>query len=66
MAEYYYNVKTKQVEEGPVSPVEDRMGPYASREDAARAFEIAAERNEKWEEEDKQRREEDSLWPEDN
>ncbi|MDO5644947.1 MAG: SPOR domain-containing protein [Dermabacter sp.] len=53
MTEYYYNVQTAQVEEGPHSPADHLMGPYATREDASRALEIAQERNEKWDEEDR-------------
>lgn len=49
--EFYYNLVTHQVEEGPQSRVEDRMGPYATREEAQRALETARERNESWDEE---------------
>jgi hypothetical protein len=52
MAEWWYNHKTGEVEEGPQSLGSDRDGPYATREDAARAPEIAAERARKWAEED--------------
>lgn len=52
MTEFYYNISTKQVEEGQKSSGDQLMGPYSSREEAARALEIAAERNEKWEEDD--------------
>ena len=52
MTQWYYNHKTGQVEEGPQSLGLDRDGPYATREDAARAPEIAQERARKWAEED--------------
>ena len=52
MTEWWYNNKTKQVEEGPQSLGSDRDGPYATREDAERAPEIAAERARKWAAED--------------
>ena len=52
MTEWWYNNKTKQVEEGPQSLGSDRDGPYASRAEAERAPEIAAERARKWAAED--------------
>ena len=52
MTQWWYNHKTGQVEEGPQSLGLDRDGPYATREDAARAPEIAQERARKWAEED--------------
>ena len=48
MTEWWYNNKTKQVEEGPQSLGGARDGPFASREDAQRAPEIIAERARKW------------------
>ncbi|UYG16262.1 SPOR domain-containing protein [Brachybacterium huguangmaarense] len=50
--DYYFNLETKQVEEGPQSPSNELMGPYATREEAARALQIAAQRNESWDDED--------------
>ena len=41
MTEWWYNHKTGEVEEGPQSLGSDRDGPFATREDAARAPEIA-------------------------
>jgi hypothetical protein len=52
MTQWWYNHKTHEVEEGPQSLASERDGPYASREDAARAPEIAAERSRKWAEEE--------------
>jgi hypothetical protein len=52
MTEWWYNHKTGEVEEGPQSLGSERDGPYATREDAARAPEIARERSRKWAEED--------------
>jgi hypothetical protein len=52
MTQWWYNHKTGQVEEGPQSLGLDRDGPYATREDAERAPEIAQERARKWAEED--------------
>jgi hypothetical protein len=55
MAEWWYNNKTGEVEESPKSPGPDRDGPYASREDAERAPEIARERARRWAEEEARR-----------
>lgn len=52
MTQWYYNRKTGEVEEGPQSLGSDRDGPFDSKEDAARAPEIIAERARKWAEED--------------
>ncbi|MDR7234521.1 SPOR domain-containing protein [Agrococcus sediminis] len=52
MAEYWYNLETGVVEEGMVSPGYDRAGPFSSREEAARAPEIIAQRSREWAAED--------------
>lgn len=52
MAEWWYNHKTGEVEEGPQSLGSERDGPFASREEAARAPEIAQERARAWAAED--------------
>lgn len=52
MADFYYNVETKQVEEGPQSPADQLMGPYPTREAAQHALETAAARNDAWDAED--------------
>lgn len=52
MTEWFYNTKTGEVEEGRQSIATDLDGPFASREEAARAPEIVAERSRKWAEED--------------
>ena len=49
---YWYNSRTGEVEEGPQSLSLDRLGPFATREEAARADEIVAERARKWAEEE--------------
>lgn len=54
MADYYYNLDTKQVEEGAQSPSSELMGPYATREEAQHALDIAAQRNRDWDEEDRE------------
>ncbi|MBB5831354.1 SPOR domain-containing protein [Brachybacterium aquaticum] len=50
--QYYYNLTTGAVEEGPQSSMSDLMGPYASREEAQKALATAAKRNEKWDQDD--------------
>ncbi|WP_416446768.1 methionine aminopeptidase [Leucobacter sp. HNU] len=51
---YWYNTRTGEVEDGPQSLSVDRIGPFATREEAARGPEIVAERAKKWAEEDAQ------------
>ena len=46
---FWYNNKTGEVEEGPKSLGIDRDGPFKTREEAARAPEIFAERAKAWE-----------------
>lgn len=53
MAEFFYNIRTKQVEEGRLSDWSDLMGPYPTREDAQRALETARENTERWDEEER-------------
>jgi hypothetical protein len=48
--EWYYCLKHSKVEEGPECPAKDRLGPYATREEAARAIEIARDRETAWRE----------------
>ncbi|MET4052287.1 hypothetical protein ABID81_001650 [Frigoribacterium sp. PvP054] len=45
MAEFWFNTKTHEVEEGKVSPAVDRAGPYATRDEAAHAIETIKARN---------------------
>ncbi|MCU1424372.1 MAG: methionine aminopeptidase [Microbacteriaceae bacterium] len=52
MGEWWYNHKTGEVEEGKVSLGSDRDGPFSSREEAAHAPQIAAERARKWAEDE--------------
>jgi hypothetical protein len=48
MSEWWFNLRTRQVEEGMLSPSVERAGPFESREEAARAPEIIAERSRRW------------------
>lgn len=51
--EWYYNTVTGEVEEGPQSPMQNRLGPYKTREDAQKALEIAKKHNKKWDDQDR-------------
>lgn len=51
--QWYFNTVTQQPEYGPLSPASQRMGPYASKEDALRAWDIAQHRNLLWDDEDR-------------
>ena len=56
--QFWLDLRTGQVEQGPQSPAVHRMGPYATRAEAEHAFEKASERSQVWDEEDKRWREE--------
>lgn len=54
MAEHYwYNLKTGEVEHGRLSPAVDRVGPFDTAEEAARAPELIEQRTKAWEEDEK-------------
>jgi hypothetical protein len=46
--EWYFCLKHLRTEQGAGCANVERLGPYASREEADRALQTAAERNEKW------------------
>ena len=51
MSAFWYCVKHRRVEdEDNLCPPIDRLGPYATREEAEQALETAARRNEDWDE----------------
>lgn len=52
--QYWYNVKTGEVEDGPRSMSIDRIGPFATREEAANALATYEARNRAWDEEDEE------------
>lgn len=54
MTKWYYNIRTGEVEEGKLSLSSELDGPFNSREEAARAPAIIAERARRWAEEDAQ------------
>ena len=43
--QFYYNPSTGEVTQGKVASWDNRMGPYDTREEAERALETAAQRN---------------------
>lgn len=49
---YWFNTRSGEVEEGPQSLSMDRLGPFATREEAERGPDIVAERARKIREED--------------
>lgn len=51
--QYWYNTKTSQVEKGPQSSWENRMGPYDTEAEAQAALDTAASRSASWDREDK-------------
>lgn len=53
MAQFFYNIRTQQVEEGRQSDWSDLMGPYPTRAEAQRALETARENTERWDEEER-------------
>jgi len=49
MTEYWYNVKTHEVEEDAMSDWTQLIGPYKTRTEAEHALEKVKARNESWE-----------------
>ena len=45
---WWYCLKHGNVEQGPGCPGKDRLGPYATREEAEHALDRVRERNEEW------------------
>lgn len=52
--EFYYNLRTHEVEEGRQSSWQELMGPYPTREAAAAALETAAARTEAADDDDRE------------
>ena len=48
--QYWYNLRTGQVEEGQQSKITELWGPFATRQEAEHAMEKAKKRNEEWDE----------------
>ena len=51
--DWYYCLKHHTAERGQVCPAKDRLGPYATREEAERALETVRRRNEEWDAQDR-------------
>ncbi|MDQ2623784.1 MAG: SPOR domain-containing protein [Actinomycetota bacterium] len=49
---FYFNVRTRKVEQGTLSPAKDRLGPYDTHAEATLALERARSRSVAWDEED--------------
>ncbi|MDO5618435.1 SPOR domain-containing protein [Kocuria sp.] len=54
--EFWYNLKTGEVEVGAQSDYSQLMGPYTSREDAQRALQTAAENTKRWDDNEREYR----------
>ncbi|MFN8169654.1 MAG: SPOR domain-containing protein [Candidatus Nanopelagicales bacterium] len=52
MSEWWFNLRTQQVEEGQGDPNSERLGPYASREEAQGVLERMRTRNAEFDAED--------------
>jgi hypothetical protein len=50
--QYWYNMKTGEVEQGFQSPAPDRVGPFETHAEAERALEILRANSAKWAEEE--------------
>lgn len=50
--EFWFNTKTNKVEEGKQTAALYRIGPFKSREEAQKAYQIIAERNKELDKED--------------
>ncbi len=50
--QFWYNVRTGMVERGMLSPATERVGPFATEAEAAKALDILRERSAAWAAED--------------
>jgi hypothetical protein len=51
---WWFNLKTHQVERGFFSPSKNRVGPFAFKSEAANALKLLAEKSRRWSEDDEQ------------
>ena len=51
--DWWYCLRHMRVEEGPGCPHSERMGPYATQDEAAHAMDLAKKRNEEWDSADR-------------
>ena len=59
---WYYNISNGKVSTDKVGSWDDRMGPYATEEEARNAFEIAHQRNEAADEREREDDWDDDDW----
>lgn len=52
MTEYWYNVRTGEIEQGAQSSWKHLLGPYGSHAEAAQAMEQVKANNERWDEDE--------------
>lgn len=50
--EFWFNLKTGQVEFGKLAPATYRVGPFSTAKDAARALETLSSRSKKWDDDE--------------
>ena len=50
--QFWFNTRTRKVEQGRQSHYTDLMGPYATHDEAQQALGTAAARNDAWDDED--------------
>ena len=52
--QWWFNLETGEPELGPGAPNRERLGPFATREEAAQALETAHRRSEEWDAQDEE------------
>lgn len=52
--QWWYNLNSGEAEFGPGAPNSERLGPYATQQEAQHALELAHERSEQWDAEDEE------------
>ncbi|WP_156135204.1 SPOR domain-containing protein [Arthrobacter sp. L77] len=52
MSEYWFNVRTHEIEEDRLSDWSQLIGPYATRAEAEKALEKVQQRNDAWDRDD--------------
>jgi hypothetical protein len=52
--QWWFNLRTQQVEHGAGAPNSERLGPFATEAQAAAALDLARERTEAWDAEDEE------------
>ena len=50
--EWWFNLRTQKVEQGPGDPNSERFGPYATEEEARGVLDRVHARNEEWDQDD--------------